>query len=141
MVLGALANLGLLYLCYLAYKSDLSVILKSGSILLLVGAFVGMVLTSARTVSLPRFGLLALFVVLLKFIAPVMASLLHQIPAIEKLLGSTTYAPHDLRWAVFSIALVFVMLLRSQGLLGHHEFSWRFVGSMFHGRRAEVVPA
>lgn len=140
MIVGALANLGLLYVAYLTFKSDLSVVIKAAAILLLVGASLGLALTRARTVSLPRFGLLALCLFLIAQGTPYVSKLLVQIGPVDRVIGSTTYAPHDLRWAVFSIALVFVMILRSQGLLGHHEFSWTFVRSLF-SRRMEVVPA
>ncbi len=129
-VIGAIASASLLYLAWLIYKGDLSWVIKVASLALIAGAVVGLCFTSARTVSLPRFGLLALSLLLVRFIAPLAAWLMHQVSGIETLLGATTYTPSDLRWAIFSIALVFVMLIRSQGLLGHHEFSWSFVKSV-----------
>lgn len=36
-----------------------------------------------------------------------------------------------LRMVVFSVTLVVLMLLRPQGMLGHHEFSWDWVRSKF----------
>ncbi len=138
-LLGLLGSLGLAYLGYLTFKSDLSWVLRVAIMLLFAGALVGIVFSPARRAALPRFGLFTLSLVILKFAYPVIAGLLHGIGPVENLVGKVTYAPHDLRWAVFSIALVFVMLLRSQGLLGHHEFSWPFAKSLFS--RREALPA
>jgi ABC-type branched-subunit amino acid transport system permease subunit len=140
-ILGIIGTVGLGYLIWLTYKAEgLSVVIKAGAIALMAGAIIGMVFTRARNVALPRFGLLAVCLALIYVLTPFVARGLHGVSAIEKLIGGTLYEPHDLRWAVFSIALVFVMILRSQGLLGHHEFSWTFLRNLF-GRRVEVVPA
>jgi len=139
LIFGIAACAGLVYLGYLTYSANLSWVLKVGIFALFAGALFGMIFTRARNSALPRFGLLAFSLVIIKYSAPFIASIMHSISGIEKLIGTTTYNPSDLRWAVFSIALVFVMILRSQGLLGHHEFSWTFVKSLF-GRRMEVVP-
>ena len=137
-IIGAIAGVSLLYLGYLIYKSELSWVIKVAALALVLGGIIGLFFTSARRKSLPRFGLLAACLTLVKFSAPLIASGMHQIGPLEKLIGSTTYNPSDLRWAIFSIALVFVMILRPQGLLGHHEYSWRFLRSV--GKR-ELAPA
>ena len=134
-IFGLLACAGLAYLGFLVYKSDLVIVLKVALWALFVGSLVGLLLSQKRRVALPRFGLLALCLVLLRFLAPVIASGLGAVGPVHDLLGKTTYTPHDLRWAVFSVALVFVMLLRPQGLLGHQESSWASILSIAGVRR------
>jgi branched-chain amino acid transport system permease protein len=40
-----------------------------------------------------------------------------------------------LRLVVFAVTLIVLMLLRPQGIFGHHEFSWDWVKRLL-GRRA-----
>lgn len=134
-VFGLIACAALVYLGFLVYKSDLVIILKVALWALFAGSLVGLLLSQKRRVALPRFGLLALSLVILRFLAPLIASVLGGIGPVHDLLGKTTYTPHDLRWAVFSVALVFVMLLRPQGLLGHQEASWASILSILGVRR------
>jgi ABC-type branched-subunit amino acid transport system permease subunit len=100
-----------------------------------------MTLTGARTVALPRFGLFATCLTIVIFTAPYITKGFHAIGPIEKLLGETTYTASDLRWAVFSISLVFIMVLRPQGMMGHHELSWAFIKSLFTGRAGKGARA
>jgi branched-chain amino acid transport system permease protein len=67
--------------------------------------------------------------------------LLSSIGPIQKVLGATTYTPGDLRWAFFAIALIIVMLVRPQGMFGHHEFSWDWVKSLFGIKHKETAVA
>ncbi|HRK20460.1 MAG TPA: branched-chain amino acid ABC transporter permease [Fimbriimonadaceae bacterium] len=138
-VLGALACLGVGWLGYLTTKADLSWVLRIGILAVLAGTLIGLLFTKARPAALPRFGLFAACLYVVTLLKVPISSGMHSISGIENLIGKTMYNPSDLRWAVFSIALVFVMILRSQGLLGHHEFSWSFVKS-FLGKR-ELAPA
>ncbi|WKZ80588.1 MAG: branched-chain amino acid ABC transporter permease [Fimbriimonadaceae bacterium] len=136
-VLGLAGCAGLVYLGYLFYHFNLSWVIKSGGFALMIAIFVGVLLTPARKTALPRFGLLGGSLALVVLLTPWIAKGLHQIGPLEKLIGETTYTPSDLRWAVFSIALVFVMILRPQGTMGHHEFSWAFVRSLLFGQGRE----
>jgi len=90
--------------------------------------------TPAR-VSLPKFGLFLFFVVLVYLIQVPIASGLHHVPIIEHqyndALNPVTYTPSDLRWAVYALSLVIIMLLRPQGLMGHHELSWSAIRKLF----------
>lgn len=40
----------------------------------------------------------------------------------------------NLRMVIFAVALIVLMLLRPQGVFGHHEFSWSWVKSLFTRR-------
>lgn len=46
----------------------------------------------------------------------------------------TTVAGSKLRLVVFSVTLIVLMLLRPQGVLAHHEFSWAWVKRIFRGK-------
>jgi branched-chain amino acid transport system permease protein len=52
--------------------------------------------------------------------------LLSQIPAL-----STNVEGIKLRLVVFAVTLIVLMLLRPQGIFGHHEFSWSWVKRLF----------
>ena len=61
---------------------------------------------------------------------------LRQIPALAKL----NYEISQLRMVIFAGTLIIVMLLRPQGILGHHEFSWKWLKSRLGiGRRKEAA--
>jgi branched-chain amino acid transport system permease protein len=45
-----------------------------------------------------------------------------------------------LRMVIFALTLIVLMLLRPQGIFGHHEFSWRWLGGLL-GRRAREAAA
>ena len=139
-LLGAVACAALLYAAYRLYGSGLSVVLKVAGEAVIAGALLGLLITPTRVSALPRFGMLGLSLVAIVSASPLAAKGMHAIGPLEKLLGSTMYTPSDLRWAVFSLALVLVMLLRPQGLLGHQELSWAFVSSLFRPpKRREVL--
>ena len=60
---------------------------------------------------------------------------LRQIPAI----GNMPIEASKLRMIIFAGTLIIVMLLRPQGMLAHHEFSWTWVKKVLQiGRRAEA---
>ena len=46
-------------------------------------------------------------------------------------LANATYEADRLRMVIFAGSLVIVMLVRPQGILAHHEFSWSFVMRLF----------
>lgn len=60
-------------------------------------------------------------------LAIVLGPLLSTIPT----LADKTWPVGQLRMVVFAITLIIVMLLRPQGVFGHHEFSWGAVGRLF----------
>jgi len=45
-----------------------------------------------------------------------------------------------LRMVVFAVTLIVLMLLRPQGIFGHHEFSWDWLRSRLKPKSAEVKP-
>jgi branched-chain amino acid transport system permease protein len=65
----------------------------------------------------------------------VIGFLLQQIPAVA---AQPSVAGAKLRMVVFAIVLIVLMLLRPQGVLGHHEFSWDWVRRTFFRKPAEV---
>jgi branched-chain amino acid transport system permease protein len=59
------------------------------------------------------------------------------IPAIAAL----SFEMSQLRMVIFAGTLIIVMLLRPQGILGHHEFSWDWLKRVLRGRRQKEVAA
>ncbi len=59
-------------------------------------------------------------------LATVLGLLLGNVPAIAAL----KYDASALRMVIFSSTLIVLMLLRPQGLLGHHEFSWQWLAKV-----------
>ena len=133
---SALQALGVVFcvlLAFAAFKNvtaEVSPIIKGVFLALTLVILVGLFFTTGRA-ALAGFGyflLLAGIVVAIQF--PIV-KLLHQIPIVETNLAKTTYTPSDLRWALFAVSLVVVMIARPQGILGHHELSWTSLGKMF----------
>jgi len=79
-------------------------------------------------------GMMILSVVL----GSLVGSQLSHIPALQESL-TKTYKAADLRMVLFAIALIIIMLVRPQGVFGHHEFSWKLVGRMLRLRRREPI--
>lgn len=44
----------------------------------------------------------------------------------------------QLRMVIFSMTLIALMLLRPQGIFGHHEFSWKWLRGLFQRRAVEA---
>lgn len=66
-----------------------------------------------------------------------LAAAFSMIPAIAE----RSYKAADLRWPIFAITLVGVMLIRPQGVFAHHEFSWNWLFGLFRRfRRKEAAP-
>ncbi len=59
-------------------------------------------------------------------VAFVMAKVLVMIPALQSMVNGQLF-----RMPVLAITLVVLMLLRPQGIFGHHEFSWSWVQKIF----------
>ncbi len=47
----------------------------------------------------------------------------------------------QLRMVIFAVTLIVLMLLRPQGIFGHHEFSWTWVDRILGGKRKSEEPA
>lgn len=137
-LLGGLGCAGVAYLAWLLLRADLSIVFKGVGATLAALILIALIATPARSGGLPRLGLLAaLGFVAVQATGP-LSSMLVGIGPIQELIGRTTYMPSDIRWAVFALALILTMLLRPQGVLGHHELSWSFLQRLFTGRiRAE----
>ncbi|MCH7905113.1 MAG: branched-chain amino acid ABC transporter permease [Armatimonadetes bacterium] len=61
---------------------------------------------------------------------------LKQIPAIAPM----TFNVSDLRMVIFAASLIVIMLLRPQGVLAHHEFSWDWVRRLLKRDRKVAQP-
>jgi branched-chain amino acid transport system permease protein len=67
-------------------------------------------------------------------LSPILAMPLHSVKTLAELQVPTG----QLRMVIFAVTLVVLMLLRPQGIFGHHEFSWSWVKRLL-GRRAPVT--
>lgn len=56
-------------------------------------------------------------------------------------LAEMSFEASQLRMVIFAGTLIIVMLLRPQGILGHHEFSWDWLKRVLRGRRQKEVAA
>jgi branched-chain amino acid transport system permease protein len=132
----AMQTLGYAFCALLAFaafknfSAEVSPIIKVVFLAMTLVTLVGLLFTTARS-ALPGFGYFLLISAVVVAVQFPIVKLLHQIPLIESNLAKTTYTPSDLRWALFAISLVVVMIARPSGLLGHHEFSWAAIGKMF----------
>ena len=136
---GVFGCVALLYVLYPLWTSNFSIVLKvAGSITLTIAA---LTIRSPRyrAVALPRFGLLTLAICIIYLLRIPIIACLHSIPVVEGALSATTYTGNDLRWVFFAVALVVTMLVRSQGIFGHHEFSWSFVSKLFGGKHRDTA--
>lgn len=61
----------------------------------------------------------------------VLGIVLKLIPGVAK---AAPIEANKLRMVIFALTLIFLMLLRPQGVFGHHEFSWNWVKRLF-GKR------
>jgi ABC-type branched-subunit amino acid transport system permease subunit len=129
--LGYTGCVAVLFMAYLVWQVDASVVIRVGIILILVGAAAALLVHPAGRASMPQFGTLVAGLMGVIALQPLVAMGLHAIPFVEQNLKDTLYSPANLRMAVFAVTLVIVMLVRPQGLMGHHEFSWAFLGRMF----------
>ena len=69
-------------------------------------------------------------------VAIAMAKILVKIPVLQ-----TTINGQLFRMPVLAITLVVLMLLRPQGIFGHHEFSWTWVKKLLGKKGAEAEVA
>lgn len=133
-VVGFIGCVALLYAAWLCYRAGISPVIKAAFIVSALATVVAFLFTAARK-SLPKFGSFLAYLVIIGILHFPIAMLLHAIPFIENQYNipgnPITYTPSDLRWAVYALSLVVVMLLRPQGLMGHHEFSWSSIKRMF----------
>ncbi|GIV02833.1 MAG: hypothetical protein KatS3mg015_1663 [Fimbriimonadales bacterium] len=129
--LGYTGAVTVLFLAYLVWQVDASVVIRVGIMLILVGTGAALLGHPSGRASMPQFGTLMAGLLGVIALQPLVAAGLHAIPFVEDNLKETMYSPANLRMAVFAVTLVIVMLVRPQGLMGHHEFSWSFLGKMF----------
>lgn len=127
---GVLGCVGILYGANLLWHSDFSIILKIAGSAMVLALFLGLVVGQHRKMATARFAVLVLSITAVSLLKIPIVMALSSIPPIYDNLKDTQYTPSDLRWALFAISLVIVMLIRPQGLFGHHEFSWDFVKKM-----------
>ncbi len=138
-VAGVLGSIGTLYLSYPLWVSNFSIILKVMGILILFITAFTMLLSKYKVVALPRFGLLTICCGAIYLLKIPLTKGLASISFVQDALSTTTYTGNDLRWVFFALALVVTMLIRSQGIFGHHEFSWDFVSKLFGGKHRDVA--
>lgn len=138
-LVGTVAIIGALYATYSLWGTNLSYVIKSAGTALILGAIIAILYHKNRTKALPRFGMLTISGIILYFVSIPVASALSKINFINDLIGETNYQPSDLRWPIFAIALVFIMLLRPQGLFGHHELSWSWIAGLFGKRTPKTA--
>lgn len=129
-VVGYILCATLAYAAFLNFKSTVSPVIKAVFIAIVLFTVISLLFTKAKA-SLPKFGYFFVLVGVVVAIKFPISALLHKISLIEDNLGKTTYTPSDLRWALFAISLIVVMIVRPQGILGHHEWSWSALGKMF----------
>jgi branched-chain amino acid transport system permease protein len=129
-VLGYVFCAALLVAIFLNFKSTVSPIIKFIFIGVSLSAVVALLFTPAK-VSLPKFGHFLLLVGIVLAIKFPLSAVFHKVSFIESNLAQTTYTPSDLRWALFAVSLIVVMLVRPAGLLGHYEWSWDLLARLF----------
>lgn len=136
--------IGILVALFGAYKvwgADVSVVIKVALTLIAIGMTVACLLPGNMRTALPKLGMITSTLIITYGISYGTQWMLTSVPATNALLKPIQYQAADLRWALFSIALVIVMITRPQGLMGHHEFSWDFVRNLFSRRRKAEVTA
>lgn len=65
----------------------------------------------------------------------ILAAIFSKVPA----LAAKSFEAAALRMVIFAATLIILMLLRPQGMMAHHEFSWSWVGKLFGKGRKEVT--
>ncbi|MCW5937872.1 MAG: branched-chain amino acid ABC transporter permease [Fimbriimonadaceae bacterium] len=68
-------------------------------------------------------------------VAAILGVLLKSVFGLVPQLATQTFEASSLRMVIFASTLIVLMLLRPQGLFGHHEFSWSWLKSLFTGTR------
>ncbi len=137
--LGYTGCIGMLFAAYLVWNVEASVVIRAGIGLILVGAAASLLGYPAGRASMIPFGMLVAGFLGVVILQPVVGAVLHSIPFVESNLKETMYSPSNLRMAVFAVSLVIVMLVRPQGLMGHHEFSWSFLGKSMGMKTKETA--
>jgi branched-chain amino acid transport system permease protein len=81
----------------------------------------------------------------LKYVGAVVLAFAVKI-VLQIVLNSTTalderhIAVEQLRMVIFALTLIVLMLLRPQGIFGHHEFSWTWLKKLFSGKKKDDEP-
>lgn len=140
-VVGYLGCAGLILSAYLNFHADVSPVLKTAFIGLCIATVVAFLFTKAKS-GLPAFGFTVVMLGVVYLVQIPLTKGISAIPYMAREFGQTTYTPSDLRWALFALTLIVVMLNRPEGILGSHEYSWSFVRNLFGKRAPKVeVPA
>lgn len=63
----------------------------------------------------------------------VIGAVIGKILELSPVLAKITYDGNKMRFVIMAVALLVVMLLRPQGVMGHHEFSWDWVKRFLFG--------
>lgn len=126
---------------YRVWGADVSVVIKVAITTIAVGLIVACLIPRNARTALPKIGMIVMTLAIAYGLSFAAARGLTQWEAARQLLDPIKYQAADLRWALFSISLVIVMITRPQGLLSHHEFSWDFVRNLFSRKRPAEVPA
>jgi branched-chain amino acid transport system permease protein len=137
---GSIGIIAALFGAYRVYSADVSVVIKIALTVIALTMTIAMLLPSGRKSALPKFGSIIMVILLTYGLSFLTKAILASIPSIHKILEPINYQAADLRWAIFSLALVVVMLTRPQGIMSHHEFSWDSLKKLF-GRKHGTVTA
>jgi branched-chain amino acid transport system permease protein len=125
--MGLVGCIAAVYGDVLLWKSGFSIIIKIAGTIMIAALILGLAATRHRRIATARFGTLTTGIAAVIALKIPFTLALERVPLLYDNLKNTQYTPSDLRWALFAISLIIVMLVRPQGLFGHHEFSWDFV--------------
>ncbi len=137
LIVPGLIGLGCaLFGAYRLWGADMSVVIKVAFVVIALALNVAMLLPSSFRTALPKFGGAMVVLALAYGVSFGTQALLHKIAPLAAVLDPIKYQAADLRWAIFSLALVIVMLNRPQGIMSHQEFSWDFIKGIFGKKKA-----
>lgn len=131
---AAIGLVGVIFALFLAYRTWGMEVPKMTQIsvsALVLGLACAMLFTRKRIANLAGFGWVVLCLAMLAALSPLMMHALQAIPFTANILEPISYKAGNLRMPLFAATLVTIMLTRPQGILGHHEFSWDWVKSLF----------
>lgn len=130
-MMGLIGVLLALYLAYRTWGIEVPKMTQISVSALAVGLACGMLFTRKRVANLAGLGWVVLCLGVIAALTPAMMSALQTVPFTHEVLEPISYKAGNLRFPLFAAALVTIMLTRPQGILGHHEFSWDWVKSVF----------
>ncbi|MGV3617016.1 MAG: branched-chain amino acid ABC transporter permease [Fimbriimonas sp.] len=102
----------------------------AGAVVLVVGTWaLRQIASRFHGAAIKRVGLVAGTLVGVVVLFMILGPILSSVPQLKTLVEGS-----KLRLVVFAVTLVVLMLVRPQGIFGHHEFSWSWVGRLL-GRK------